>query len=161
MTVEINNYAIAIATLSCWLKNLYPIFQPIAKAKPIATCTRDISRVLSKLRVIARNSHWFIALFGPVEIGWLLWSWFSTVIWKPLTIVYELDLLYILKNVRLTFFKFCPRTSRRYTGTFPFSVPRPTLLSCLPKGISWINHQMNWRIKFAQIVSSSWHSPFK
>ena len=39
------------------------------KSKPIAASTRDFSRALSKLQVIARNSDWFIALFAPVVIG--------------------------------------------------------------------------------------------
>ena len=30
-----------------------------AKLKPVASCMRDSSRTLSKLQVIARNSHWF------------------------------------------------------------------------------------------------------
>jgi len=41
-----------------------------AKPKPIALCTHDFSRAWSKLRVIARNSDWFTALFAPVVIGW-------------------------------------------------------------------------------------------
>ena len=40
-----------------------------AKPKPIALCTHDFSRALSKLRVIARRSDWFTALFAPVVIG--------------------------------------------------------------------------------------------
>ena len=62
MTVE-SNYVIAIATLNDWLKRLAPVFQPIAP------CTRDFSRALSELQVIARNCDWFIALFVPVVIG--------------------------------------------------------------------------------------------
>ena len=69
MTVE-SNCAIAIATLSDWLKNFAPVFQPMrCKTQPISPCTRDVSRVLSKLRVIARNSDWFTALSAPVAIG--------------------------------------------------------------------------------------------
>ena len=64
MTVE-DNYVIAIATLSDWLKRLEPIFQP----KPIEPCTRDFSRALSELQVIATNCDWFIVLFAPVVIG--------------------------------------------------------------------------------------------
>ena len=37
-----------------------------AKSKPIITHTRDLSRVLGKLQVIAKNSDSFIALFAPV-----------------------------------------------------------------------------------------------
>lgn len=45
------------------------------EAKPIASCTRDFSRAMSKLRVIGRNSDWFIALFPPVVIG--RWNYFG------------------------------------------------------------------------------------
>ena len=69
MTVE-TNYFIAIATLSDWLKRLAPGFnQREAKPKPIAPCTRDFSRSLSELQVIARNCYWFIALSALVVIG--------------------------------------------------------------------------------------------
>ena len=73
MTVD---YAIAIATLSNWLKRVAPVFQPI----------RSKTRALSKLEVIARNSDWFIALFAPVMIDRRSYfgSVFLTVIWKPL-----------------------------------------------------------------------------
>ena len=63
MTVE-NNYAIAIATLSDWLKISRQFYnQCEAKQKPIAPCTRDFSRALSKLQIIARNSDWFPVCF--------------------------------------------------------------------------------------------------
>ena len=39
------------------------------KSKPIAASTRDFSRALGKLHVIARNSDWFIALCCAVVIG--------------------------------------------------------------------------------------------
>ena len=57
-----------------------------AKPKPIALCTRDFSRGLSELHVIARNFDWFIALSAPVVIGRSNYFGFgfSTVIWKPL-----------------------------------------------------------------------------
>ena len=68
MTVK-SNYAITIATLRDWLKRLAPVFQPMrSKTKPIAPCTRDFSRALNKLQIIARNCHWFIVLFVPVVI---------------------------------------------------------------------------------------------
>ena len=68
MTVE-SNYAIAIATLSDWLKRLAPVFQPMrSKTKTIAPCTRDFFRVLSELQVIARNCDWSIAVFAPIVI---------------------------------------------------------------------------------------------
>ena len=56
-----------------------------AKPRPFASCTRDFSRVLSKLQVISRNSDWFISLFALVVIGRSNYSGigFSTVIWKP------------------------------------------------------------------------------
>ena len=57
-----------------------------AKPKPIAPCTRDFSRALSELQVIARNCDWFIALFVPVVIGRnnCFAFGFATVTWKPL-----------------------------------------------------------------------------
>ena len=66
MTVE-GDYAIAIAALSDWLKISRQFFNQW-EAKPIAPCSRDFFRTLSKLQVIARNSDWFIALFAPVVI---------------------------------------------------------------------------------------------
>ena len=67
MTVE-SNYAIAIATLSDWLKRV--AFQPMrSKTKPITPCTRHFPRALSELQVIVRNCDWFIALFAPAVIG--------------------------------------------------------------------------------------------
>ena len=86
MAVE-SNYAIAIAKFSDWLENLAPLFQPMrSKTKPIAPCTNEFSRALSKLQVTAGNSDWFTALFASVvtgrgdsfEIG------FSATNWKPL-----------------------------------------------------------------------------
>ena len=57
-----------------------------AKPKPIAPCTRDISRASGELQVIARNCDWFMELFVPVVIGRsnCFGFGFSTVIWKPL-----------------------------------------------------------------------------
>ena len=69
MTVE-SNYVIAIATLVIGLKNSRQFFnQWEAKPKQIAPCTRDFSRALSELQVIARNCDWLIALFVPIVIG--------------------------------------------------------------------------------------------
>ena len=68
MTVE-SNYVIAIATLSDWLKRLAPVFQPMRIKTKTAPCTRDVSRAMSELQVIARNCNWFIALPAPVVIG--------------------------------------------------------------------------------------------
>ena len=62
MTVE-SNYAVVIATLSDWFKNLVPVFQPMRSKT-------NSSRALSKLHVIARNSDWFFALCALVVIGW-------------------------------------------------------------------------------------------
>ena len=66
MTVE-SNYVIAIATLSDWLKRLAPVFQPMRIKTKTNSCTRDFSRVLSEVHVIARNFDWFMEL--PVVIG--------------------------------------------------------------------------------------------
>ena len=65
MTVE-SNYAIPIATLSDWFKNLSSVYQSMkrGKPKPIATSARGFSRALSKLHEIATNLDWFIALFA-------------------------------------------------------------------------------------------------
>ena len=41
-----------------------------AKPKPLAPCTRDFSRVLSKLYVTARNSNWLIVMFALVSWYW-------------------------------------------------------------------------------------------
>ena len=40
-----------------------------ATLKPIAPCTRDFSRALSEIQIIARHCHWFVALFVPVVTG--------------------------------------------------------------------------------------------
>ena len=64
-----SNYAIPIATLNDWLKNLAPVFQSMrnkTKTNGLAPYTRDFSRALRKLQVIPRNADWFIALFGPI-----------------------------------------------------------------------------------------------
>ena len=69
MTVE-SNYVIGLLRLVIDLKDLRQFFnQWEAKPKPIAPCTRDSSRALSELQIIARNCDWFIALFAPVVIG--------------------------------------------------------------------------------------------
>mgnify|MGYP000108525360 CR=1 FL=1 len=53
------------------LKKSCTSFQPIrTRPRPITPCTRDFSRALSKLRVIAKDCDRFIALFAPVVIGW-------------------------------------------------------------------------------------------
>ena len=56
------------------------------KPKPIATCTRDFSRALSKLHGIATNLDWFIALFAPAVIGRINYFGigFTTINLKPL-----------------------------------------------------------------------------
>ena len=69
MTVE-SNYVIAIASLSEWLIVTRQFFSQLeTKPKPIAPRTRYFPRALSKLRVVATNFDWFIALFAPVVIG--------------------------------------------------------------------------------------------
>ena len=47
------------------------------EAKPIASCTRDFSRALSKLQVIDRSSDWFIATIACVVVdpSNSLWFW--------------------------------------------------------------------------------------
>ena len=69
------------------LTDLHQLFnQWEAKPKAIAPCTRDFSRALSELQVIARNCDWLIALSAPVLIGRSICCGFgfSTVIWKTL-----------------------------------------------------------------------------
>ena len=86
MTVE-SNYMLRLLRLMIGLKDSRQFFsQWEAKPKPIATCTRDFSRALSKLQIVARNCDWFIALFVPVVIGRsnCFGFSFSTVICKPL-----------------------------------------------------------------------------
>ena len=63
MTVE-SSYVIAIARVSHWLKRVTTVFQPMrSKTKTNRTiCTRDLSRALRELHVIAENCDWFIAL---------------------------------------------------------------------------------------------------
>ena len=61
---------IAIATGSGYLQRLAPVFQPMRSKTKATTCTRDFSRALTGLQVIARNCDWFIAMFAPVVIGW-------------------------------------------------------------------------------------------
>ena len=69
MTVE-SKYAIAIAVLSDWLKNLAPVFQLMRnKTKTNRTLYERFSRAFSRLQVIARNSDWFIAVFALAVIG--------------------------------------------------------------------------------------------
>ena len=54
------------------LKISRPLFnQTEEKPKPIEPwpCARDFSRALSKLRVSARNSDWFLAVFALVVVG--------------------------------------------------------------------------------------------
>ena len=53
--------------LTDWLKNLAAVFNQWEE-KPIAPLTRDYSRALTKLLLIARGSDWFIALPTPVVI---------------------------------------------------------------------------------------------
>ena len=61
-------------------------FNQWVNPQPLAPCTRDFSRALSELQIIARNCDWFIVLFVPVVIGRKNWFGFgfSTVIWKPI-----------------------------------------------------------------------------
>ena len=70
MTIESND-AIAIATLSDWLKTLAPTFQPMrSNTKTNGACTRDFfPHFEGSLQVISRNSDWFMALFALAVIG--------------------------------------------------------------------------------------------
>ena len=88
MTVE-SNYVLRLLRLVIGLKDSRQFFgqwEAKPKPKPIAPCTRDFSRALSKFQIIARNCDWLIALFAPVVIGRSNFFDFgvSTVIWKPL-----------------------------------------------------------------------------
>ena len=86
MTVESND-AIATATLSDWFRNLAPVFQAMrgnTEIKPIAPHTRDVSRVLSKLQVIAGNSDRFIVPLWLVEVITSSELIYLTVVWKTL-----------------------------------------------------------------------------
>ena len=79
---------IATATLSDWFIK-YPaswVSQPMRGKTNRSLYTRFFPLVLSKLRVVARNFDWFIALFALLAIGRsnCLCIGFSTVIWKPL-----------------------------------------------------------------------------
>ena len=51
--------------------------------------TRDFSHALNKLQVMARNSHWFIALFAPLVIGRSnsFGIGLSTVLWNTLYVL--------------------------------------------------------------------------
>ena len=79
MTVE-SNYAIAIATLSDWLKRLAPVFQPMrSKTKTSRTTWAGF---FPRFKRVADNCDWFLVLFVPVVIGRnnCFGSGFSTVI---------------------------------------------------------------------------------
>ena len=72
MTIE-SNYAIAIAiaTLSDWLKNLAPIFQPMRTSKTKTNhtlCARFFPR-FEQVTGNSRHFDWFIAPFAPIVIG--------------------------------------------------------------------------------------------
>ena len=76
MIVE-SNYPVTIATLSDWLKNLAPIFQPMeSKTKSKGTLyvrfTRDFSRALRKLQV---NSSLGIPIGSLRRLLQLLGNW--------------------------------------------------------------------------------------
>lgn len=57
-----------------------------AKLKPIAPCAREFSSASRKLRVIALNCNWFVALFAPAVIDRsnCYCISFSTFNWKAL-----------------------------------------------------------------------------
>ena len=70
-----NNYAIAIATLSDWLKNLALVFQPM-RSKTNRNLYVRFSCASSKLQAIAGNSEWFTALSSYDFAECLGWYWF-------------------------------------------------------------------------------------
>lgn len=71
---EVNN---AIAALYYWFKNVAPVFRGMRiKSKTSGTLYAPFSCTLSKLNLIAENSHWFIALFAPVVIGQSDYFWY-------------------------------------------------------------------------------------
>ena len=51
-----------------WLKNIKPVFQSMRRKTNRSVYAR-ISPTLNKLRVIAKNSDWFMVQFAPVVIG--------------------------------------------------------------------------------------------
>ena len=89
MTVE-RNYAIAIATLSDWFKNLAPVYQPVKKK---TKTNRDLHARFS--HGITTNLDWFIALFVPAVIGGSNYFGicFTTLNWKPL---YNVDCVVLI-----------------------------------------------------------------
>ena len=68
MTVE-NNYAIAISTLSDWLKNFSPVYQQMKRKTKTTFCTRDFSRALSNVPGIAWVLDRFVVLFASAMVG--------------------------------------------------------------------------------------------
>ena len=74
-----------------------------AKPKPIAPCTRDISRASGELQVIARNCDWFMELFVPVVIGrsncfgnLLLYQWIVlSTLWTTGACIIRLRTIYV------------------------------------------------------------------
>ena len=112
MNVE-NNFAIPIAILSDLFQNLAPIFQPIRQDKNLAPCARDFFRDLSKLQAIARNSDWFIALFGAVVIGRR--NWFGIGFSK--VIISRLRLLRLVIGPKISPQFFNQREARPKPGT--------------------------------------------
>ena len=68
MIVE-SNFVIAITRHTDWLKDVLLVFSTNEKKKTNCALNRWFSlRFLSKLQIIARNSHNFIALFAPVGV---------------------------------------------------------------------------------------------
>ena len=66
MTVE-SNHTIAIATIATISRQFFN--QREAKPKPVTPCLRVFFRDLTKLRDIAEDSDWFVALFAAVVIN--------------------------------------------------------------------------------------------
>ena len=80
MNVE-NNYTIAIAAFSDWLKNLAPVFQPVtSKVKTNYTMFAHFPALSASYgKLIGTCSDWFIALFVSGAISrrnyWARFIW--------------------------------------------------------------------------------------
>ena len=82
MTVE-SNYAIAIATLSDWLTNLAPVFQPVFQPMRGKTKTNRslYAQFFLRFEQVTRNNSEFWLVHRAVcsrfdWSEWLLWYWF-------------------------------------------------------------------------------------
>ena len=101
MTVK-SNYVVAIATHSDLASKTCDSFSTNEKQNQNQSHHARVSCVSSKLRIIARNCDWFMALLVPVVIGGsnCFGSGLSTVIWKPLWKVEHKQLKLVLLSLR-------------------------------------------------------------